>query len=227
MDGVDGIAILSTEHGEVFRSLHYASTGSAVVGVVVGMDYGGIGGSCCHVLPLAISGSRCCLANNFRLSIVVEVINEELGVVCPSPDVLAEIDAPQLPSIKLVSVDDDVACISVVGVVVGIGWVPFDDELIFTVAVEVAGATVVRRVGEGLAVGCHASFGTVDGQSSVEVVPWLDFFCLLFLSSLVYHDAVGAGGSAACVGEVGYVEVVSHHLPIPHDGEGHLMVVVA
>lgn len=62
------------------------------------------------------------------------------------PDVLSQVDTPQLSSVELVAVEVDVSRQSRLGVVLGVCRVPFDDYLVLPVAVDVAHGAVVGSV---------------------------------------------------------------------------------
>ena len=54
----------------------------------------------------SVDGSIGCLANQFSLTVSVEVIHHELSVMCPLPNVLAKIDGPQKGAIQFVCMQD-------------------------------------------------------------------------------------------------------------------------
>ena len=65
-------------------------------------------------------------------------------------DVDAQVEPPEQGAVKCVGVKKGVAGVTALGNVLGIRRIPFDDELISPVAVDVADAHVVGRVGVGL-----------------------------------------------------------------------------
>ena len=92
--GVQGFSRLSTEYREPFLSAFHLAVGVApVLGVVNRLD-GSVGSRLADEVAAAVLASRCRFAYHLCLTVAVEVIDEELGVVCSSPDVHSEIDAP-------------------------------------------------------------------------------------------------------------------------------------
>ena len=120
-----GATGLPVEYGEVFRSREDASALVTIVGLIVVFPYLVIIGSLRDVTSCAIHRTRCCLADEFGMSVAVEVVDHELRVVGTGTDVFTQIDAPKFRAIQLKAVDDDITRIAVVGIVVGIRWVPF------------------------------------------------------------------------------------------------------
>ncbi len=208
--GVQCLAGLALKDGEQFRSRQYAPALVAIVGGIVQFTDGAVGGRLTHWPTLPVHRTGRGLADHLRLAVTVEVVDEELGVVGSGADVLAQVDAPELGAIQLVAVEEHFAGIAVVGIVVGVGRVPFQDDFILAVAVHVAHTTVVGAVGIGSAVGSGSALRTVEGQRPVKVgpglhglrhLPWRRRIHLGLL--LVGNDAVAAVGSALRVGVVG------------------------
>lgn len=71
------------------------------------------------------------------MSVSIEIIDDELGVVGAGSDVAPQVDAPESSAIHFVGIQDYVSGGSVVGVVVGVGGVPLDDDFVGSVVVEV------------------------------------------------------------------------------------------
>ena len=94
--------------------------------------------------------------------------------MCSGADIPSEVDAPQLRAVEAVTVEDHVAGVSVVGIVVRVGRFPFQYQLVVAVTLHVSHATVVRRVGILSSVGGDASFRPTDWHTEEEVVPWCD-----------------------------------------------------
>jgi hypothetical protein len=62
----------------------------------------------------------------------------------PGTDVLAEIDLPKARPIQLITVQIDVTRITRLGIVFGVGRVPFQDDLVFAVPIHVPHAAIAR-----------------------------------------------------------------------------------
>ena len=132
---------LPVEHGQELRPGQDVAAGVAVVGVRVADDLTG-------ARPRRVGR----LHGDLGPTVAVVVVHLELGVVGAGPDVAAEVDAPQPRAVEPVRVDEDVAGVAGLRVVLGVGRVPLQDDLELPVAVEVAHAGVVGRVRVGDAV---------------------------------------------------------------------------
>ncbi|MCY1230252.1 hypothetical protein D9M72_426580 [compost metagenome] len=141
VDGVHDGAAGAVEDCQEFRTGKDIPGGVAVVRGRVA-DHGT--GTVCG----AVRG----LHRQLGLAVAVKVVGEQLGVVRARPDVVAQIDAPQLGAVHLVGVHVDVAGIAGLRVVLGVGRRPRLDDLVLAVAVQVGHAGVVGGVGIGLAV---------------------------------------------------------------------------
>ena len=86
-------------------------------------------------------------------------------------DVLAQVDAPEFSAVKFQTIDDNVAGIAIVRVVMGIRRIPFQEQLILSVAIHIAHRTVVGPVLIGASVWCVAAFRTVEWDRAIEVLP--------------------------------------------------------
>src|SRR5262249_44743604 len=135
-------ACLAVEDCQVFRPAENVARAVAVIGVRVS-DH----------IAYAINGSVCGPAGDFGLPVSIEIVNLKLRVVRAGANVATEVDAPQPRPIELVSVQVDIAGVAGLRIVFRVRGVPFEDDLVFAVAVEVADATVVRGVGVTLANG--------------------------------------------------------------------------
>ena len=93
-----------------------------------------------------------------------------------APDVDAHIDSPKQSVLfrvllwqDFVAVEEGRACETVVGVVVGVGGVPLEDNLILPVAVDISHRGIVGRVGVGLTVGGHAVGGLLELHGQIAL----------------------------------------------------------
>src|SRR5690606_19118623 len=154
---VQGPAGAPVEDGEVFRSGQDVSGGVAVVGVG-GADH----------RPGAVAGPVSGFHGDFGAPVAVVVIDLELGVVGPSADVDAQVDPPQEGAVEFVGVEEDRPGVAGLGVVLGVGGLPLQDDLVAAVAVEVADAGVVGLIGVGGAVD-GAARGTLQRHVQVAV----------------------------------------------------------
>ena len=110
-----------------------------------------------------IPGARRGLHGQLGLAVAVEVVDHELRVVRAGADVLPQVDAPQPPAVELVRVQVDVAGAARLRVVLGVGGIPLEDELVLSVTVEIAAGDRVTFLTAG-------GGGTVNGSDISELI---------------------------------------------------------
>ena len=166
-DGMNRLARKTTEHGEHLRTFHDASHLVAIICLVIHRPDFGIGGSLTHEPSLAIQTSCRGLANQFSLAVAIEIIDEKLGIVRTGTDVLTQIDAPELGTIQFVAIQDHIARIAIMRIIMGITWVPFQNQFIFSIAIHIAHAAIIRGVAIAFPIGSDATLWMVDGQGAI------------------------------------------------------------
>ena len=75
--------------------------------------------------------------NKLRTSITIQVVDDEWHIMCTTADIDAHVYTPQQRTIQTVAVEECLSCESVMRIVVGIGRVPFQDNLILSVAIDI------------------------------------------------------------------------------------------
>ena len=127
---------LTVENGQIFRPFENHTVRFSVVGVsaVIAHQYG---------LAFPVDRARSRFTGHFGLTVPVEVVNHELGVVAARPYVFPEIDTPQLRAVELVTVEIDFSRDSIKGIISKVRRVPFYDNFIFPVAINVSYTTTV------------------------------------------------------------------------------------
>ena len=104
------------------------------------------------VVALTVQCAGRSAAHQLRFAVAVKIINHEIHVVRAAADVRAEINAPEPRAIELVAVEISVAGKTALRVVVRVGGIPFQNNFVFTIAVHIARAAIVRGFGERHAV---------------------------------------------------------------------------
>lgn len=104
-----------------------------------------------------------CFADYFGFAVAVEVGNKELCIVSTRADVFAEVNAPFASTVEFIAVKVCRAGETVVRVVVRVCGVPFEDDFILAVTVNVAYRCVV---------GCVEVFFTKGFYSEVGALDW-------------------------------------------------------
>jgi hypothetical protein len=146
VDGPHRLAGLTVEHREELRAGQDVAAGVAVVGGRVA-DHGA------GAVPGAVGG----LHGDLGLAVAVVVVHLELRVVRAGADVAAQVHAPQPGAVQPDAVDDRVAGVAGLGVVLGVGGIPLQDQVEPAVAVQVADTGVVGLVGVRHPVRCPAA----------------------------------------------------------------------
>ena len=225
---VDGFAGLTIESGQVFRTTQDMTARSAVVSCVACVLDGGHIAGLVHVGTCAVLAARGRLAHQLSLSVAVEVIHHILRVVGAGADVLTQIHAPQLLAVELVAVDIHVARVAALAVVLGVARIPFHEQLILAVAINIANRAVVRSVAV-VAACVRARCRAVQFQRHVERAPRTYFIraVQLFAATLCHHlKAVGGchpgQGLEGCA-----VDVLIKHLTVLQQVEHHVVGVGA
>ena len=137
-DGMHRLSGFAIKDCKQFGTCHNATSRIAIIGSIVQFSDSGIHSRIAHKLSLGIYRTRRCLADHLRLAIAIEIIDQELGIVSTGTDILTQIDAPELGSIQLIAVEDDLSRISIVRIVMRIGWVPFQDDFVFSIPINIA-----------------------------------------------------------------------------------------
>ena len=142
------------EHGDEFRPVQDVAIGHAagmvetiIVRVVErGARAVGVLPFCraADVVALAVNRAGRGAAHQLRFAVAVEIINHEIHVVRAAADVRAEVNAPEPRAIELVAVEISVAGKTALRVVVRVGGIPFQNNFVFTIAVHIAHAAIVR-----------------------------------------------------------------------------------
>ena len=138
--GGERVAVQAVEDGEKLGARQDVAGGVAPVG-------GRVADHIASTIDRSIGGP----AGDLRPAVAVQIVDDELRVMCAGADVRSEVDAPQACPGQRVGVEIDRAGVAALRVVFRVRRIPFDDELVLAVAIQVAGARVVRAVGVGFA----------------------------------------------------------------------------
>ena len=106
VDCIKCCARLTVKHCQILGSIEYPASRVAVVCVRIA-----------YHLPQPVDCPISSLARYLCLSITVKIVDHELRVVGPGSDVPSEVDPPHMRAVQLVRIEKDLACISIVRVV--------------------------------------------------------------------------------------------------------------
>ena len=116
-DCMDGGTRLAIKYGEVFVSTVDASGTRAMVLCVVGSLDDLVSGNLVHIISLSIFGAGSRFAHHFGLAVTIVVVHLELSVVGTGANIHAQIYSPEFGAVKLIAVNVDIVCLTVIGVV--------------------------------------------------------------------------------------------------------------
>ena len=165
-DGLQGLTRLAAEDGEELFASGDVSVAVAKV-LFVGCDAsdGIVNAGVTHVCSCSILGAWCCLDNELCFPVAIHVVNQECRIMGSGTDILSHVDAPKLLAdlfaYDFVAVEDCIAGITGLRVVLRIGRIPLDDDLVFAVSIDIAHRAVVGSIGEAAACGA-ASIGAIE-----------------------------------------------------------------
>nr|GEU28583.1 indole-3-acetaldehyde oxidase [Tanacetum cinerariifolium] len=196
VDGFHGGARLAVEHGQELGAGQHVAGAVAVVGA------GRADGR-----ALAVHRAVGRLGHHLGQAVAVEIVRQERGVVGARADVLAEVDAPQARAVEFVGVQIRVARVAGLGVILGVGRLPFDDQFVRAVAVQVGRGAVVDLVRVRHAIGRGAPGRRLHRDRFVRRGPG-GARAGICLFDAAHHRAhcVMVGGAAAPVAVVERIE---------------------
>ena len=104
-------------------------------------------------------GIPCSISRTYEhlgTTVAIKVIDDERHIVCTAPDVRSHVDTPEERTIHPVTVEERIARKPIMCIVVCIGGVPFQEDLIFPVAVHITHTGIVGRIRECPPIRCGA-----------------------------------------------------------------------
>ena len=139
------------------------------------------------------------VAHEHGFPVAVEVIDHELGIVGPCADIPTQVDAPQLRAVHFVAIEIYLAGVAVEGIIARIGGIPFHDDFIFSITVDITRAAIVGGVRIKLSVGiiffiatighgirwCDTRGRTLQFYFFIESVPYAGFFRCVGLTAII------------------------------------------
>ena len=186
----------------LFAFLFYLLQISFGVGFDGGYPVSPVGIGVANHLALSVDGSVGSLHHQFCPSVTIEVVYHKRLEVGTAADVMAQVDTPEPCAVEPVAVYISVAREPGKHIVLGVSGVPFQENLVLSVAVNVAYAGIVGDVGVAETVGRGAAFGFFypDGQIAfggigLERIGTID--------SASAHFVGGFGGERLFVSEEG------------------------
>ena len=133
--GIQRCACLSVKESHILWTAEDISLSVAVILAAVAYD-----------LSPAVGGPVSGLCDELSLSVAVKVRNAHLCIVLTRSDILSQVYAPELFSLKCVAVNENIVGLSLLRIVLGVGRVPFQEYLILSVAVHISHNAVIGRI---------------------------------------------------------------------------------
>ena len=88
-------------------------------------------------MTFAVAGTISGTDDKLRTSVTIQVVDDERHIVCTTANVDAHVNTPQQRTIQTVAVEECLSCESVMRIVVSIGRVPLQDNLILSVTIDI------------------------------------------------------------------------------------------
>ena len=77
----------------------------------------------------------------------------------PTTDIDSHINTPETGTIETITIKDSRASETIMGIIMGIGWIPLQDDLVHPVTINIGHRSIVGRISKGLSVGCNTTIG--------------------------------------------------------------------
>ena len=166
--GVHGCTCQTIEHGDVFGTREDTSRHGTALAIVPApfaawrrlrcfVSLGGtmpiIGLRVADDFALAINRTIGGLDHHFGKSVAIEVIDDERHIMCATAYVDTHVDAPKQSTVKPIAIEECQARIAIMRVVVSIRRIPFEEDFVLSVAIDITHRGIVGRIGVGAAVG--------------------------------------------------------------------------
>ena len=188
------LAGLAVENREPLRSRENVSVGVSIILAVVST----LRRTERQVTTATIfcAGSR--LHGKFRLTVAIVVTHKHLRIMSPRTNVHTKVNAPKFLATHLVAINEHVAGLALLRVVLGIARIPLENQLKFTVTIHIAYRNIVGAIGI-----VATAIRPVKIHSQKLVIPHRDrCICCLFLATDNGLHGVLTCGSSLRVGIV-------------------------
>ena len=146
----------SIKNGQIFRSGQNTSPLVPIIRICISDHF-----SC------AIHSSITCFHHYFRTTVTIQIKYHELSIMCACTYITSQINTPQLLSIQLVTVENHRTGITIMGIIMCIGRVPFQNNLILTISIHIPNAGIIRSISICLSRQSSPSFGTY--QRNIQI----------------------------------------------------------
>ena len=83
---------------------------------------------------------------HFRTAVTVQIEDHKLCIMCTGAYIASHIDTPQLLPVQLITVKNHRSRITVMSVIMCIGRIPFQNNLIFTIPVYITDTGIIRSI---------------------------------------------------------------------------------
>ena len=160
-----------------------------------------------QVVPQAVFGAGSRLAGNFSDAVAVQVVNHKLSIMCSGPDINTQIDAPELFSLQGISVQVNIAGIARLGIVFGVGRIPFYHQIVAAVIVQVTCTHIAGSIAVTFISGSNSALGPIQADFFISLSPDGDRRRLFLLHS-IHHGShsISAAEAALSIGVVGNLQ---------------------
>ena len=155
---MNGCTRQTIEHRQVFVSAIDTATTHTPVFRITGSLDGLICSRLIDIIASSVLTAWSRLTHQFCLAVLIKIIYQELRIVGTCTDIVTQINTPKFGAIQFIAVNIDAARVSATdGVVLRSRRIPLHEYLILSIAIHIAHAAIIGRIGvfltDGRAIG--------------------------------------------------------------------------
>src|SRR5690606_4626398 len=194
--GSHSTTCLAVKDREEFRAGKNVATGVAMIRISIANHHTG-----------AIACTVGCLHRHFSFAITIEVVHDKLRVMRSRTDIATQVYPPQASAREFIGVNEDVAGVAGLGIVLCVRRLPFHDDFVFTVTIQVTHTQVIGDVVVGHPIRGCATVGTLQVDRQIRIAPDRTRRTVTRFAAINHrtHGVAGCGAATAVkvVGAVG------------------------
>jgi len=123
------------------------------------------------IVALAVDGARSRFAGHLGNPVAVEVIHYKRRVMRPGADIVPQINTPQERPVEFIRIQIHITRIPGLRIILSIGRIPLDNDLIFPIAGQISDTAIAGAVGVHFAGRRHAVGRTLERNQIIKRRP--------------------------------------------------------
>ena len=144
IDSLHSGTCASIEDGEVLITLQNATL------IGRGTRFTIVGCGIPDHFTLSVDSSVRSLHDDLRTAVAIKIIHHELSVVRTCTDIVSHINTPEPFTRKPVAIEEDISSIAIMGIIMCVRGIPFQNNLIFSIPIDITNRSVIGYIGECL-----------------------------------------------------------------------------